>query len=458
MPGQKIRQDIPFVAIDLLPLIFILPIAHYFFRDFQYSMSEWIMLSVFVFLWCMVEYLVKHRYTRFYQKFQERITSHFKTYITLVIIECAVLWFMPVSSDFWKYAITIMLGVFGLDLLINFLIIEMISVNTSKPKYVVVAGTGNKAKIIEDQVNTSHNNGYHLKGFISCDQLDECVIESKRVLSDLDNINDFLQVNDIDEIVIALPDDQKKNILKVLSVADYYGIRVRYVLDYHELFGNNYKITRMGQVDTVNIRELPIDGKVAGFFKNCFDKLFAAIALICLLPLFLIVAALIKLESRGPVFYCPIRIGKGGKPFKVYKFRSMRNSDDCAGGTRSTQCNDPRITRLGKILRKFSIDELPQFINVLLGSMSVVGPRPHRRFLNRQLQENVYHYMLRQYVKPGVTGWAQVNGWRGPTDTEEQKRQRTLHDLWYIENWSFRLDVKIIFLTVFSPKAHQAAF
>jgi len=266
MPGQKIRQDIPFVAIDLLPLFFILPIAHYFFRDLRYSKGEWIILSIFVFLWCLVEYLVKHRYTRFYQKFQERISNHFKTYLTLVITECAVLWFMPVSSDFWKYAIAIMLGVFGLDLLINFLIIEIISVHAGNPKYVIVAGTGNKAKIIEDQVNTSHNSGYHLKGFISCDQLDECLIESKKVLSDLDNINEFLQVNDIDEIVIALPDDQKKNILKVLSVADYYGIRVRYVLDYHELFGNHYKITRLGHVDTLSIRELPIDGKMAGFF------------------------------------------------------------------------------------------------------------------------------------------------------------------------------------------------
>jgi lipopolysaccharide/colanic/teichoic acid biosynthesis glycosyltransferase len=113
---------------------------------------------------------------------------------------------------------------------------------------------------------------------------------------------------------------------------------------------------------------------------------------------------------------------------------------------------------LGKVLRKYSLDELPQFFNVILGNMSVVGPRPHRRFLNRQLQENVYHYMLRQYVKPGLTGWAQVNGWRGPTDTEEQKRQRTLHDLWYIENWSFWLDMKIIFLTIFSPKVHKSAF
>ncbi|MBO9200506.1 MULTISPECIES: exopolysaccharide biosynthesis polyprenyl glycosylphosphotransferase [Niastella] len=458
MPGQKIKQDIPYLAIDLLPLIFILPLAHYFFRDFKYSRGEWITLSVVAFLWCLIEYQSKNRFSGSYQKFQERISSHFKMYLTLVILECIVLCLFPVPSISYKQAIAITLGVFGLDLMINFLIIEIISVNAANQKYVIVAGTGNKAKIIEDQVSASHNNGYHLKGFISCDQLEECVIERKKVLTDLDNINQFLQVNDIDEIVIALPDDQKKNILQVLTVADYYGIRVRYVLDYHELFGNHYKITRLGQIDTVNIRELPVDGKVAGFFKNCFDKIFAAIALICLLPLFLVVALLIKLESPGPVFYCPIRIGKGGKPFKVYKFRSMRENDDCAGGTRSTQCNDPRITRLGKVLRKYSIDELPQFINVFRGSMSVVGPRPHRRFLNRQLQENVYHYMLRQYVKPGLTGWAQVNGWRGPTDTEEQKRQRTLHDLWYIENWSFKLDMKIIFLTIFSPKAHKAAF
>ena len=458
MPGQKIKQDIPYLAIDLLPLIFILPLAHYFFRDYKYSKGEWMVLSGIAFLWCLIEYLGKHRYNGSYHKFQERISSHVKAYFTLVIIECALIWLFPVPAIFYKHIITVTFGVFGLDLLINFLVIELINAKAANRKYVIVAGTGNKAKIIEDQVRTSHNNGYYLRGFISCDQLEECVIESQKVLANLDNMNQVLQTNDIDEIVIALPDDQKDNILKVLSVADYYGIRVRYVLDYHELFGSHYKITRLGQVDTVNIRELPIDGKMAGFLKNCFDKIFAAIALICMLPLFLVVALLIKIESRGPVFYCPVRIGKGGKPFKVYKFRSMRENDDCASGTRSTQCNDPRITRIGRVLRKYSIDELPQFINVFLGSMSVVGPRPHRRFLNRQLQENVYHYMLRQYVKPGITGWAQVNGWRGPTDTQEQKRQRTLHDLWYIENWSFQLDLKIIFLTIFSPKAHQSAF
>lgn len=149
---------------------------------------------------------------------------------------------------------------------------------------------------------------------------------------------------------------------------------------------------------------------------------------------------------------------KYSKPFKLYKFRSMKENDEALGGKLSTSKNDPRITRLGKILRKYSLDELPQFMNVLQGYMSVVGPRPHRRYLNQELQGCVIRYMIRHYVKPGITGWAQVNGWRGPTDTEEQKRQRTLHDLWYIKNWSFWLDIKIILLTVLGKKTSQGAF
>jgi Undecaprenyl-phosphate glucose phosphotransferase len=458
MPGQKQKSEIPYLAVDLLPLIFVFITAFYCYRDFSFSKRDLIALSVSIILWCLVEYLVKQRYASLTTKWQKRFSSHLKAYVSLIFFEFLVLLYLPVPVMLWKQVITITFGLFALDFFINFLLIDRIGREVTAPKCVIVAGTGNKAKIIEDQVLTSHNPGYQLKGFISCNKQDACMIESNKVLGDLDSINMFLQANTVDEIVIALPDDEKKNIQTVLNVADYHGIRVKYVLDYHELFGNHYKITRFGQIDAVNIRETPCDGKYAGILKNCFDKVFAAAALTFLLPFFLLIAILIKLESPGPVFYCPIRIGKGGRPFKLFKFRSMRQNDDTAGGTQSTQVNDPRITRIGKILRKYSIDELPQFINVLLGTMSVVGPRPHRRYLNRQLQENVYHYMLRHYVKPGITGWAQINGWRGPTDTEEQKRQRTLHDLWYIENWSFRLDIKIVFLTIFSSKVHKTAF
>jgi putative colanic acid biosynthesis UDP-glucose lipid carrier transferase len=192
--------------------------------------------------------------------------------------------------------------------------------------------------------------------------------------------------------------------------------------------------------------------------KTIFDKIFASVVIIVLAPLLLLIALWIKLDSKGPVFYCPVRIGRSGKAFKVYKFRSMWMNDNSTKGTLSTAKDDPRITRIGRILRKYSLDELPQFFNVILGNMSVVGPRPHRRFLDRHLQETVYQYMIRHYVKPGITGWAQVNGWRGPSETDEQKMQRTKHDLFYIEHWSFWFDLKIIFLTVFSSKARSSAY
>jgi putative colanic acid biosynthesis UDP-glucose lipid carrier transferase len=217
-------------------------------------------------------------------------------------------------------------------------------------------------------------------------------------------------------------------------------------------------MTRYGHIDAVNVRQLPLDETYAFFLKNSFDKIFSAFALLALSPLFLVLAVLIKLDSPGTVFYCPVRIGKGGRPFKVFKFRSMRENDAHAGGILSTQKDDPRITKVGRILRKYSLDELPQFFNVLLGDMSVVGPRPHRSYLNQQLQESVDKYMIRHYFKPGITGWAQVNGWRGPTETDEQRKQRTLHDLWYMENWSLWLDVRIVYKTVFNGQTHKSAF
>jgi putative colanic acid biosynthesis UDP-glucose lipid carrier transferase len=172
----------------------------------------------------------------------------------------------------------------------------------------------------------------------------------------------------------------------------------------------------------------------------------------------LLIAIAIKLDSRGPVFYMPIRLGRRGEEFSLYKFRSMRHHADTELRDLSTLKEDPRVTRVGKFIRKFSLDELPQFINVLLYHMSVVGPRPHRIGLNKILQEKTSNYLVRHYILPGITGWAQVNGWRGPTETRLQSKGRTLHDLWYIEHWTFPLDIYIIFLTIFGKKARKNAY
>ncbi|WP_053093718.1 exopolysaccharide biosynthesis polyprenyl glycosylphosphotransferase [Rufibacter radiotolerans] len=330
-------------------------------------------------------------------------------------------------------------------------------VKKGNKKYTLIAGVGAIAKNIEEHYYEDHDPDYQIKGFVQCKK-EECQVKNEKVVGNLKGMKEYLRDNPVDEIVIALPVKPSKKMKSILEAADYHGIRVKYIPDYESVFGKNYKIKRHGNMDVLHVRQLPLDETFAFLLKNSFDKIFATFALLLLSPVFLTIALLIKLDSPGPVFYCPIRIGKSGAPFKVFKFRSMRENDSAAGGTLSTQVDDCRITPIGKVLRKYSLDELPQFINVLIGNMSVVGPRPHRTFLNQQFQETEDKYMVRHYFKPGITGWAQVNGWRGPTDTKEQKTQRTAHDLWYVENWSLWLDIKIIYLTIFSRKVHTTAF
>jgi lipopolysaccharide/colanic/teichoic acid biosynthesis glycosyltransferase len=180
--------------------------------------------------------------------------------------------------------------------------------------------------------------------------------------------------------------------------------------------------------------------------------------MLALLPFGLLIAIAIKLTSKGPAFFKTHRLGVTGAPFTIYKFRTMRYQHASETQLLSTVQGDSRITWLGRILRKYSIDELPQVLNVLTNDMSIVGPRPHRLNLNKTLQQKMGAYMMRHTIKPGITGWAQVNGWRGPTVTKLQYWGRTLHDLWYIEHWNFWLDLYIILLTLVGKKTRKNAF
>ncbi|MBY0612832.1 MAG: undecaprenyl-phosphate glucose phosphotransferase [Beijerinckiaceae bacterium] len=190
--------------------------------------------------------------------------------------------------------------------------------------------------------------------------------------------------------------------------------------------------------------------------KRGFDIVVSIIAIVLLAPIFLIVGLAIKLDSRGPVLFRQTRHGYSNKPIRVFKFRSMRVMEDGAAFRQATR-NDPRITAVGRMIRKTNIDELPQLFNVLLGEMSIVGPRPHPIALNETFASRIRRFHRRHNIRPGITGWAQVSGFRGETDTFEKMAGRIEHDLWYIDNWSFLLDLKILVLTVFSPSAYRDA-
>lgn len=432
----------------------------YIFGPGRFSKLEWLIVFGGMVTWLVIVYWSKLYRTVTSEAFGQMVARHVRHYAGYVLLLLLCYLFLPEQGLSKKRLILFAVGVPLAGFLFNLLLLQAVSwISYSKThvRTTLVAGTGHMAKKVERQLYGRKVSGYRILGYVNCLQNEECLVGRENVVSNLRDIKQYLEEHPVDEIVIALPGKPLRKIRNIMDAADYYGIRVKYIPDYDELFGRNYQITRYGAISAVDARKYPIDGSIHSLVKLVFDKVFSIFTLVFLAPIFLVLGILIKLDSPGPIFYRPIRIGKSGKPILVYKFRSMRIESDGAGSL-STSKNDPRVTKIGRFMRKYSIDELPQFINVLLGNMSVVGPRPHRRFLDKQLQECVGRYMIRHYVKPGITGWAQVNGWRGPTDTDEQKRQRTLHDLWYLENWSIWLDIKIVLLTVFSKKAHKSAF
>jgi putative colanic acid biosynthesis UDP-glucose lipid carrier transferase len=317
---------------------------------------------------------------------------------------------------------------------------------------ILVVGTGKVAQAVQTYYNLSPDLGTII-GF-----LDEQKTRASN-LKILGSLNDFQSIFDktkFNEVIITLPLSMENEIKWLVNIAEYNGVRPGVVANYYSLYGRNFEITDRGGIPIVNIREVPLDSYMARLRKRVFDFFFSLFAIIGLFPFFVILAIAIKIDSKGPIFYRPTRIGKHGKPIRVFKFRSMKHSTVVQ--TKSTTADDDRITKVGKFIRKYSLDEVPQFINVLMNEMSVVGPRPHRTDLNKRFQETAQNYMVRQYIKPGITGWAQVNGWRGPTETKFQYVARTLHDLWYIEHWSFALDLYIVYLTLFGKKTRTNAF
>ncbi|MGK6351551.1 undecaprenyl-phosphate glucose phosphotransferase [Parapedobacter sp. DT-150] len=251
----------------------------------------------------------------------------------------------------------------------------------------------------------------------------------------------------IQEVYVSLPPHQIALASNLLETAEQFCLRVKLVPDLTRQDSLPYEFSVLGPVPVVSIRQEPAYDMEGRFKKRVFDLAFsAAVILFVLSWLYPIIALLIRLESRGPILFKQLRSGRDNKPFLCYKFRSMRvNSDsDKVQATR----DDNRITRIGRFLRKTSLDELPQFFNVWQGHMSVVGPRPHMLKHTEQYSAMIDHYMARQFLKPGITGWAQVNGYRGETTEPRMMERRVAHDLWYLENWTTMLDVRIVFLTV----------
>jgi putative colanic acid biosynthesis UDP-glucose lipid carrier transferase len=272
-----------------------------------------------------------------------------------------------------------------------------------------------------------------------------------------DDISNYVQASNIVEVWLAVSSWEKEAADKLVNKLNCNVITLRYFPELINIDFLEHSITEILGFPAINIIASPMIG-TNRLIKALEDRVLSLMILILISPLMLIIAVFIKLSSPGPIFYRQLRHGWDGKPIYIYKFRTMYMHDEAAGTVTQASIGDPRITKIGKVLRCTSLDELPQFINVLQGRMSIVGPRPHAVEHNEYYKSFINSYMLRHHVKPGITGWAQVNGWRGETDTLEKMQKRVEHDLYYINHWALLFDLKIILLTIFKGFVNRNAY
>ncbi|HTL70445.1 MAG TPA: undecaprenyl-phosphate glucose phosphotransferase [Candidatus Eisenbacteria bacterium] len=281
------------------------------------------------------------------------------------------------------------------------------------------------------------------------------VIEGAPVLGRAADLKTLLRDRkDIHEVVLATRGVSQEAVLGMIFECEKEMVSFRWIADVLGLITSKMSVAYFGGVPVLAFTESPLGDWENRFLKRSMDIALSGLALLLLWPLFIVLAVLIKLDSPGPVFYRQKRIGEDGRRFKLLKFRTMREAPKKAAAKTWTTQNDPRRTRIGTALRKLNLDELPQLGNVLMGDMSLVGPRPERPFFVRQFREDIPRYMARHTIRSGITGWAQVNGLRGDTSIEE----RTKYDLYYIENWSLLFDIKILFRTVFTIFSSRNAY
>lgn len=313
---------------------------------------------------------------------------------------------------------------------------------------VVMVGSDENLVTIYHEMKVGYGiHGYAILGFFT-DKYHEQVPEGEKVLGGVDDVLPYLRTHEVDEIYCAInPSSNKPLVDSIIQEAENSFIQFWFVPNMNGYPRRRMKYEEFGSVNVIYLREEPMNNPVMKLFKRSEDILISGLFLITLYPvIWLFVAIGIKLSSPGPILFRQNRTGYNGKSFKCLKFRSMKVNAD-SDKVQATE-HDPRKTKFGDFLRRTSIDELPQFINVFKGDMSLVGPRPHMEFHTEMYSRLISEYMVRHLVKPGITGWAQVNGCRGETKTVEQMKERVEHDIWYIEHWSPMLDVKIVFMTV----------
>lgn len=321
-------------------------------------------------------------------------------------------------------------------------------------KHILLVGYSDAAFKFIDKVSKNPGWGYHVYGIVDDNHKIDSDYRTIKVIDTIPNLKQLIEDNDFDEVIITLGLNEYDKLKNVVSVCEKSGIHTKFIPDYGTIIPTKPLTEDFDGMPVINIRAVPLQNLFNRIIKRLVDIVGSIFGIILFSPVFIILAIIIKLTSKGPIIFKQERVGLHNKPFIMYKFRSMIVQNDEDEKKAWTTKDDPRTTWIGAIIRKISFDELPQLFNVLFGSMSLVGPRPERQQFVDEFKETIPRYMIKHQVRPGMTGWAQINGLRGDTDIEK----RIQYDIWYIENWTFGLDIKILLLTFFFGFANKNAY
>ena len=405
------------------------------------------------FVWYFVSNVID-----FYDDFSTRNFSYQFIKITrnvIVQIFAAILFLFLVKENLFTRNFIILYAL---------LVLILVSIRTQAVKYsiskirgkeknvrnLLIIGAGDLARNFNDLISNRNDFGFNLIGFLN----DESEPNSElNILGGIDKLNAVISEKNVEEVVIALSIYAAHQLDDIIKICNKHAVRVHIIPDYLRFVSKKFQISMIANFPIITVRSEPLAETHWRFVKRTFDIIFSFLAIILILSwLYPLLLILNRIFSPGPVSFLQDRVGAKDEIFKCYKFRTMYTGNESSNKYQPTVEDDPRITTIGKFLRKSNIDELPQFINVFKGDMSIVGPRPHPIAFNEIYKEMVEEIKIRSWVKPGITGWAQIHGFRGDVPEYEENKKRTIkrieYDLWYIENWSIWLDIQIILTTV----------
>lgn len=434
------------LLINLLFFVLYKWLGDFYTREITENMRE--VLLILNFCYFLALYLVPiqlHNSVVFLEKIVQRSVT-IVSVLMLLFVTCLL--FLNMGESLTTFLVLFyfsLLFVFTIWRILVRIFVKMYRRKGYNFKRVIIVGAGKNGMELYRVMKDELAYGFNVLGFFDDN------LKLKEILPNFigttGNVEEFVMANDVDEIYCTLPGTQDTKILRLMNFAEKHMIRFYIVPEFYRNIKRSMILEMMESIPLLSLRKEPLLLFHNRILKRAFDVIFSLIVLITIFPwMYLIVGILIKRSSPGPIFFKQKRTGIYGKEFDCIKFRTMRVNEEA--DTLQAAKDDPRKTHIGEFLRRTNLDEFPQFINVLKGDMSVVGPRPHMLKHTELYSQLIDKYMIRHLVKPGITGWAQVRGYRGETKTLEQMEGRVKRDVWYLENWSFFLDMKIIYVTV----------